>query len=344
MSASRAMRSLSPFPRRFLWIAGAGIVLLVASALLSGGLLGLPRAPRGVTAEQAGLADLQALRERGAALDAATAGATAPAEPTLAAAVAGLALIRRDDPEQGLARLREAFERAPHDLVLGNAYRMAAMSLKRRFIADVSRGGTETERLPDWLAHEPLATLERMDRGHAAREVTLQHALAWADEIVLFPALEIQAPANVESVKLLTALLEREPSYVPALYGRGLNYLHRPARLVWPENRKTAPDAASRDFGLAVAIGARVGGASPRLRGTMALALGDSYAKEGRVERARSWWQIAENAGHDSSLDAAVRRRFTWENPALPDRLEAELEGRLLSPDPPLTDLAVMWR
>ena len=37
-------------------------------------------------------------------------------------------------------------------------------------------------------------------------------------------------------------ILEQEPAYVPALFGRGLNYLHRPARLVWPESKKMAPE------------------------------------------------------------------------------------------------------
>src|SRR5439155_2405241 len=111
----------------------------------------------------------------------------------------------------------------------------------------------------------------------------------WVDELLLFPALEIQAPASVESVNLLTSTLAHDPAYVPALYGRGLNYLHRPARLVWPEARKAAPDAASRDIGRCVAIGRSIGGASPRLVASLALSLGDAYAKEGKPERARSW-------------------------------------------------------
>jgi hypothetical protein len=210
-------------------------------------------------------------------------------------------------------------------------------------MADPSRGATETERLPVWLANEPLATIRRLEARRADREVTLQHALAWADEIVLYPALEIQAPANVEAVNLLTALLEREPAFVPALYGRGLNYLHRPIRLVWPESRKAPPDAASHDLGLAVAIGIRIGGASPRLRATLAMALGDAHAREGHPDRARSWWQIAQNAG-DPAIQPAVRRRFAWSDDEMLDRLEAELESRLRDGERPLTDLAVMWQ
>jgi tetratricopeptide (TPR) repeat protein len=330
-------------PRPALLVIGAGLIVAVgAIAVLRGGVLGLPSAPRDVTATQAGLADLEGLRARAVALEAGAAGTARISDPDLATAAQGVSLARGADPEQGVLLLRQAFEHAPRDLVIGNAFRMETFHLKRRFAQDATRGATETERLPAWLAHEPLATLERMERAGAPREVTLQHALAWADEIVLFPALEIQAPANVESVKLLTALLEREPAYVPALYGRGLGYLHRPARLVWPEARKAAPDAASHDLGLAVAVGSKVGGASARLRGTLALTLGDAYAKEGRADRARSWWQIAENS--DPALREAVRRRLSLPNDGLLDGVAALLTERLRDTDHPLTDLAVMWR
>ena len=117
-----------------------------------------------------------------------------------------------------------------------------------------------------------------------------------------------------------------------------------PARLVWPEARKAAPDAASRDLGLCVAIGRRVGGGSPRLRATLALTLGDAYAKEGKPDRARSWWQIAQNTGRDPALLDAVRRRFAWQDGELLDRIEAELEGRMLDLEHPLTDLSLVWR
>jgi hypothetical protein len=327
------------------------IAVVAAAALLRGGLFGLPRPPAGVNAESAGLAHLDRIRERAAALEAAGSGTTAaPAtagatdDQAFAVAAEGMRLIHAGDHATGFARLREAFESVPRDLVIGNAYRMAALHLKSRYMADPSLGATETERIPDWLAREPLATIERVHERSAEREVTLQYAMAWADEIVLFHALEIQAPANVESVRLLSELLEREPAYVPALYGRGLGYLHRPARLFWPEARKAPPNAASRDLGLAVAIGTKIGGATPRLRSRLTLALADAYGKEGQASRARSWWQVAQNIGKDSWLQEAVRRRFAFQDADLLDRLEVELEHRLADLEDPLTDLAIMWR
>jgi hypothetical protein len=228
--------------------------------------------------------------------------------------------------------------------VIGNAYRMHVFHLRREVLADAEGREDLAPRMPAALEGQPVAFLTRLAREHPSRETRLQLALAWADEILLFGALEIKAPASVESVTLFTRILDENPSYVPALFGRGLNYLHRPARLVWPEIEKAPPDAASRDFGRCVAIGRKLGGASPRLVSTLALSLGDAHAREGRPERARSWWQIAQNAGATPDLREAIRRRFGWENEEMPDRLEAELATQMLDLDHPMTDLAVMWR
>jgi hypothetical protein len=265
------------------------------------------------------------------------------AEVALDKAAAGLRAVRSGRVEEGLATMRQALVLAPRDLVLGNAYRMTVLHLRRLALADAAARSTLAEQLPPFLEHEPIAFLEELRRTRPSLETRLQLALAWVDELVLFPALEIKAPASVASVDLLSEILCYDPWYVPALYGRGLNYLHRPARLVWPEARKAAPDAASRDLALCTAIGRKVGGGSPRLVARLALTLGDAYAKEGTRERARSWWQIAGNASHEPTLTAAVRRRLSWQDDEMLDRLEAELEGQMLDLDHPLTDLSLMW-
>jgi tetratricopeptide (TPR) repeat protein len=327
------------------WIFAAllGLGLLGALAVLRGGLLGLPGAPRDVTPAAAGLADLHELGERARELAAAVAAARTPSDPVLAEFAAGSAAVQNGDTERGLEAMRAALGRAPGDLVLGNAFRMAVFQLRRAALTDAGGRTTLVARVPAWLEREPIRTLERLHAVHPSRESALQLALGWVDELILFPALEIKAPASVESVQLLTGVLEREPSYVPALYGRGLNYLHRPARLEWPEAKKMAPDAASRDLGLCIAIGRRIGGASPRLVATLALALGDAYAKEGRPDRARSWWQIAANTDR-AGMAEATRRRFAWQDDDLLAQLEAELETRMRDFDHPLTDLGFIWQ
>ena len=326
-------------------LVGAGVVLVVAigaAAVLRGGLLGLPPAPPGTTAESAGLVDLRALAARADQIEP---GRLAPdADPALVLAADGAALVRAGQIEAGLERMRDAVLTAPDDLVIGNAYRMQVFHLRREVLADAEGREGLAPRMPAALEGQPVEFLTRLAREHPSRETRLQLALAWADEILLFGALEIKAPASVESVTLLSQILAENPSYVPALYGRGLNYVHRPARLVWPEIEKAPPDAASRDFGRCVAIGRRLGGASPRLVATLAMSLGDAYAREGRPERARSWWQIAQNAGGERDLREAIHRRFEWENAEMTDRLEAELATRMLDLEHPMTDLAVMWR
>jgi hypothetical protein len=134
-----------------------------------------------------------------------------------------------------------------------------------------------------------------------------------------------------------------ERSYVPALFARGLNHLHRPARLVWPESRKTDQDAAAEDIARCVAIGRKLGVGSARLQAALAISLGDSYVKAGRYGVARSWWQIAQNLCHDADTRDAVRRRFGWPDEEMLDRLEKELDEARGELDHPMTDLALMW-
>jgi hypothetical protein len=328
--------------RRRLRLLGLGAGLFIGLAILAvsrSGLLGLPPAPGDLTPEQAGLAGLDRLASRARAL-----GERRPGDDVvLARAVLGLEAIAAGDTSRGLALLRTALGQAPTDLVLGNAYRMTVFGLKRAALTSGADRATLAARMPPELEGEPLRFLDALARAHPCREVDLQRALSWVDEMLLFPALEIKAPASVASVDLLSGILAREPWYVPALFGRGLNYLHRPSRLVWPESEKAPPEAARRDLERCVAAGRKVGGASPRLVGSLALALGDAYAKEGRRERARSWWQIAANAAGDPALRQAVERRFAWEDAEMIERLEAELENEMLDAEHPMTDLALIW-
>lgn len=336
--------ALSSRGRSGLWWTLLAVVAVAAIAVVAvrrGGLLDLPKVPEGVTAESAGIAHLDQLKQRAADLDAARAG---DSDAALVAASTGLRAVRDGDIGPGLDSLRHALRLAPDDLVLGNAYRMTVLRLRRAALNDATARATFAGRLPPAIDREPIAFFEVLRREHPSREVTLQLALAWVDELMLFPALEIKAPASVESVTLLSGILEQQPSYVPALFGRGLNYLHRPSRLVWPESKKMAPDAASRDLAMCVAIGRKIGGGSPRLAGTLALTLGDAYAREGRYENARSWWQIAHNTAGDPELGTAARRRFTWDDREVQDRLEQELETRMSDLDHPLSDLAIIWQ
>jgi hypothetical protein len=73
------------------------------------------------------------------------------------------------------------------------------------------------------------------------------------------------------------------------------------------------------------------------------MTLGDAYVKTGRLNVARSWWQIAQNLCHDDDIQQAIRRRYAWGDEEILDRLEEELDRARMELDHPMTDLAMMW-
>ena len=336
--------------RRMLWtgIAACAVLALAAFAWFRSGALDLPSVPPALTLDSSGLAGLEQMKQLNALIWSAPGRASSAArEPRLPEAAAlvqrGIAAARGPEAEPGLELMRRGIRLDPNNLVLANAYRMVLFGLRRDFLAAARRQSVAVPRFPPELDRQPIVFFEALDREHSTRETNLHLALAWVDEMLLFPALEIKAPSSVQAVDLLTLVIKDHPAYVPALYGRGLNHLHRPSRLVWPESAKTPRDAAVQDIGRCVAIGRRIGVGSGRLRATLAISLGDAYVKTGRLSVARSWWQIAQNLCHDDDLQAGIRRRYAWQNEEILDRLEEELDRSRSELERPMTDLALMW-
>lgn len=338
-------------PRQLLWALAGGLVAVTAAAAwLRTGALDLP-SPPDTSLAQSGLAGLDDLARLDAFLrggdntDLTGAAARLDASTLEAAHLIrrGFADVEQGDVVAGLERAREGVRRDPGNLVFGNAYRMLVFRLRREFLLDAGAHAVLAPTFPPHLEHQPIAFFEQLAAEQPVYPVRLQLALAWVDEMLLFPALEIKAPSSVQSVGILSQLLQAEPGYVPALYARGMNHLHRPARLVWPESEHTPPDAAARDLALCVAIGRKFGAGSRRLQANLALALGDAHVKAGRYGVARSWWQIAQNLSHDAGLQAAVRRRYGWRDDEMIDRLEADLDRARSQLELPMTDLALMW-
>lgn len=311
-----------------IWLPGVVLFVGVAAvAWLRVGLLDLPGVPRGVTVSAAGLADLPALATEDLAFR------TDVPDATIT------------DPPAVLNTLRSAVMDQPVNLVRANAYRMEVFKLRRAFLHEARQRGELTPAFPDYLDRQPIAFFEELVHTHPSRETRLSLALAWVDEMLLFPALEIKAPASVQSVDILTEILQGDDAwYVPALFARGLNHLHRPARLVWPESAKTGPDAAVKDIARCVAVGRKLDVGTPKLHATLAMTLGDAYVKAGRFDVARSWWQIAQNLCQDDDIQQAVRRRYAWHDHQMLDRLEKELDRARAQLDHPMTDLALMWK
>jgi tetratricopeptide (TPR) repeat protein len=333
-------------PRKF--YRGLGLVLFVALALvawLRTGMLDLPAVPANLTFEDSGLAGLGQMKQLNDLIWSAPQ-SNAPAALTPAAALVqhGIALYRDGQTAGALDQMRQGILLDPNNIVLANAYRMVVFALRRDFLAAARREQIATPQFPPELDQQPIVFFKELDRQHNTRETKLDLALAWVDEMLLFPALEVKAPSSVEAVNLLSQVIDDgNPGYVPALYARGLNHLHRPARLVWPETARTPRDAAAQDIGKCMAIGRQFHAGSARLQATLAMSLGDSYVKAGRLGVARSWWQIAQNLCHDDDLQAAIHRRFGWQNDEILDRLEEELDRGRGELEHPMTDLALMW-
>ena len=185
-----------------------GLVLVAAVGTFAWsrvGLFDLPSVPRDITLPAAGLDGLPAMKQ----LDDALYAADAPAiklSPAADSVRLGLSLIQANQAEEGLKRMREGIAQDPTNLVLANAYRMAAFQLRRDILGKQQAGPTVT--FPAWIEKEPLAFFEDLDKKHPSRETKLNLALAWVDLMLLFPALEIKAPSSVESVKILTQLID----------------------------------------------------------------------------------------------------------------------------------------
>ena len=294
-------------------------VTVSATLLGCSRVAGLPEVPESVTRQDAGL------------------------DGILHAAEDARGLVGRGDGPSGLRTLAGLVEANPASLVIGNAFRMEVYRLKREFLTAARVRGERSPAFPDDLRAEPLETLTRAASTSPTRELRVQIALAHVDQMVQNPALEVRAPASIDSVHAFTSVLERDPYYVPALVGRGLNHLNRPRKLVWPERPAPPADAASHDLALAAAVGAKVGGVSPRVKGLLLLLLGDAYAHEGNAGVARSWWTLAGEATDDRGVHEELRVRAGWPEIEIPDRLEARLEERMAETEAPVSDLSFLW-
>jgi hypothetical protein len=299
---------------------GAPCLLTVAVLLGCSRVTGLPAVPASITRADAGLDGLARAADRAREL-------LRPLESATGGVEAWAGLVQAE----------------PANLAVGNAFRMEVYRRKRAFLKEARERGVRSPVFPDELRAEPLATLNRVASSRPGREVRTQIALSYVDQMFLDPALEVRAPASIDSVHEFSAILADRPYDVPALVGRGLNYLNRPLKLVWPEHPAPPADAASRDLALAAAVGARVGGASPRVKGFLLLLLGDAYAHEGKAGLARSWWTLAGEATDDRGIHAELAIRAGWPEPEMPARIEARLEERMDEVDAPVSDLSFLW-
>ncbi len=323
------------------------LIALITIAYQRSGLLALPDLPDHVTPAMAGLDKIDSLRLVQEIIDG---GIHRGGSHDHAISSASLAVhqYKRGTAEPALKMFKTAMRKDPRNLAIANDFRMHVLRSKRDWLRQHSDQNRMAPKFPHYLVNEPMRTFESIYRVHKIREVKFQLAMSYIDNMLLFPALEIKAPASVQAVEVLTDIIEAPSGdnqfYVPALYARGLNYLYRPFDLEWPEKIKAAPDAASADLAKCVAIGQKVGGGSTELKAELSLALGDAYAREGRLSKARSWWQIAKTMLPEEAFRLRVQKRLSWEDDDVRPHLERLLEKRMNNLEQPLSDMRFMWK
>ena len=169
-------------------------------------MLDLPSVPSSVDQKAAGLSDLTKMKELDDHLWSKSRSGMTPALPLSDGAV----LVERGifDAQHGnlkaLEQIRQGTRLEPNNLVLANAYRMVVFKLRRDFLAAARHESIAAPPFPAELERQPIVFFEELDRQHPSRETKLNLALAWVDEMLLFPALEIKAPSSVQAVDIVT--------------------------------------------------------------------------------------------------------------------------------------------
>ncbi len=329
-------------------VAAIVVVVLAIFAYQRSGLLDLPEVPDNLTADMVGLGGIDTLRFSQNKLDSGSYFGGVNDKGTTVMAL-GAEQFRKGTHERGLKMMRMGLRFDPNNLALGNGFRLCVLDAQREFLRQAAKARMQKVRLPVWLDNEPKRTFESRYRIYRTRELKFQMAMGLIDKMLLYPALEIKAPASVEAVELLTEILEENDGenkyYVPALFARGLNYLYRPADLEWPESIKSSPTAASDDIALCVAIGQKVGVGSDELKARLSMTLGDAYCKEGNISKARSWWQVAYNLNSaDKAFVEDINTRTAWDDDEAAQNLERLLEKQMNDLKHPLTDMRFMWK
>jgi tetratricopeptide (TPR) repeat protein len=312
------------FRRPWLVVGLAFIVLLLAG----GGAywlflprmqpLSLPKLPAHLSMADLGLAEWESYQQPlpADALNNPQLPATPQVKPNLAALqhAAGLALLKQQQVDRGLAYLRVATEAAPGDLRYGNGYRLAL------------RGQKHYDQEVQFFA----AQLKQYNTT-AAR---INLALSYVDQMRSCPpppdGLVCQAQFSSRSTSQLDTILTAQPYNVIARYSRGLNHLYWPS-LMGHLSR------AQQDLSYAVALARPLSAISNSFTGDAYTALGDVFAKDNQVDAARNVWLNGLQVVPDSSL---LKGRLAIAKEKLAEEESGSLRGLGVYVE---TDMSLFW-
>lgn len=311
--------------RRLLLFSSLSLVLL----LLAGGLywllrpqvrpLAMPPLPANLSWADLGLANWQqyqqALPPR--PLD----DPALPREPQVNKAsaslqhAAGLALLQQSQFDRGIAYLKAAVLSDPENLRVANDLRLTLRNQERY---------KEEEQFFAPLA-EKLKT----------PATNLSLALSYVDQMRSCPkppdGLVCQAQFSSRSISILNKILEEQPYNIIARYARGLNHLY------WPTLMGHLPQS-QEDLQYAVALTKYQQSMSPTFTPQAYTALGDVFAKGGKIDEARNVWLNGLNVSTDTSL---LQSRLNIPRDLLVSEEESALRGLGVYVE---TDIAVFWQ
>ncbi len=228
---------------------------------------------------------------------------------------AGQWLIQRGQLEHGFAYLKAAAEADPDNLRYSNDYRLALRDHQRYM---------EEENF-----FAPLA--QKLKTPNAS----INLALTYVDEMRACPkppdGLVCQAQYSSRSISTLNTVLEKNPYNIVARYARGLNNLY------WPTLMGHLPKA-QEDLQFAVALAQYQNAISTAFTPQAYTALGDVFAKDGKIDEARNVWLNGLNVAAQKSL---LESRLSIPQEQLVSEEENHLRGLGVYVD---TDIALFWQ
>ena len=140
-----------------------------------------------------------------------------------------------------------------------------------------------------------------------------------------------QAQESSRSINILDTVLAAHPYNVVARFARGLNHLY------WPSLMGHLP-LAQVDLQYAVALGKLPSAMSSAFAPQAYMALGDVFAKDGQVEKARNVWLNGKAVVSDSSM---LDSRLAIATNQLVNEENGPLRGLGVFVD---TSLAIFWK
>ena len=228
---------------------------------------------------------------------------------------AGQAFIKQGALDHGFAYLKAATQAVPENLRYSNDYRIA--------LRDHGRYQDE------------VSFFSQMAQKVLSPNTNVEFALTYVDMMRSCPkppdGLVCQAQFSYRSVAVLNEIIGKNPYNIVARYARGLNNLY------WPTLMGHLPTSQS-DLQYTVALTRVQSKIGPALVPQAYAALGDVFAKDGKVDQARNAWLNGLNVSADKTI---LRSRLAISQDQLTSEETESIRGLGVYVD---TNLTLFWQ